>query len=254
MKEALPEIPLQRDGEPAIPVQISKPLAMHAIVKMTEGPVEHITVPVEISGFAGQSPCEQGRNECLIVRPPEFHIVPVFLDGTVVDIPEIQQASEFRIPAATPHAVQHVTTQSGEVAVVAASSLLQHKPCTLNGVPGIQQSAIEVVGNAAVRQYCLHHTAQGRLEEQFCDFLNAAVDPHSQLADVGRSPSQFLSGGDGDHSRSKPQQRAFVGQFRGHFARRKVHVDKPREQFPRQICGLTISGDLSMSCEGNGRK
>ena len=45
---------------------------------------------------------EQGSDDGFVVRPPEFHVMQVFLYRQAAQIPEVEQPAEFFVPATDP--------------------------------------------------------------------------------------------------------------------------------------------------------
>ena len=175
-------------------MQVAIPFPVFRVGKSGAGPVEHVTVPFQETLLSGQSPCQQSGNQGFIVWPPEFHFVPVFLNRLAEYVAKVVQATELQIPASLPHAVQHPTAQLNQPLIIANSSFLQNKPGTFNGVSGIEQSAVEVVGNLTVGLYCFEDAVEIGAVEQGFNFVDAAVDPFVQqrvCAQCGAFPERL---------------------------------------------------------------
>lgn len=58
------------------------------VIQMRKAPIMHLRVHPGVAGLAGEFPCQEGGDDRLAVRPPELHIVPVFLDRLAADVGE----------------------------------------------------------------------------------------------------------------------------------------------------------------------
>jgi hypothetical protein len=117
-------------------------VARFPVGKMLEAPVMHLLVPARVFGVAGQPPRQHGGDERLVVRPPEFHVMPVLGHGPAAQIAEIEQAAELLIPAARPHPVQDGATQLNELVVSALLGFAQDEPGAFQRVPWIQRAPL----------------------------------------------------------------------------------------------------------------
>ncbi len=182
-------------------MQVAEPFPVFRVGESGAGPVEDVTVSFQESLLSGQSPCQQCGDEGLVVWPPELHVVPVFLDRFSEHIAKVEQASELRIPASQPHTVQHPAAQLNQSLIIANSSFLQNKPGTFNGVSGIEQSTVEVVGNLTVGLYGFEDAVEIGAVEQGFNFVDAAVDPFvQQRVCAQRSQAICEDSSERDHS------------------------------------------------------
>ena len=76
---AFPQIALERDGDGPVPVQVPKPLAVLRVGKLGVSPIVNLLMPFCILLISGEQPGEQRGDDRLVVRPPEFHVVPILL-------------------------------------------------------------------------------------------------------------------------------------------------------------------------------
>ena len=93
MKWAFPECAFGRLADGTVAVQIAIPFSMFRVAEMAERPVVHGPVPLGIFRFTGQIKCQKCGNDGFIMRPPEFHIVPVFLHRLIQNVSEIPPRS-----------------------------------------------------------------------------------------------------------------------------------------------------------------
>lgn len=97
-------------------VQPAVPLAVLGVGKVAEGPLVGLLVHEGVFGLSSERVGECGGDDALTVRPPEFHVLPVFLHGLVKDIPVIKEAAMLGIPPALPHAVEDAQAEAGVAA------------------------------------------------------------------------------------------------------------------------------------------
>ena len=81
VEEGLPEAALEGVCPGAVLVQVAEPVAVLHVLEVGEGPVVHHVVADGVAFLSSELVGERHGNERLVVRPPEFHVVPVFLDG-----------------------------------------------------------------------------------------------------------------------------------------------------------------------------
>ena len=80
-------------------------------------PVINLGVPFKITGFTGENICEQGRNDGLILGPPEFHIMPILRNRSATSIDKIKDSTIFIVPPFLPHPIEHLATQPDKISV-----------------------------------------------------------------------------------------------------------------------------------------
>jgi hypothetical protein len=163
-------------------------------------------VPGGVFLVAGELVGEERGDLGLVVRPPEFHLGPVFLDGPAVQVGEVEQAAEFPVPTARPHAIEDAEAEAQQARVAAAVlRLMQDEPGAFEGVTGIEGAAVKVIEHAAVGADDLHERAEVGLEEIAFDHGEGAVDPlragGAPHRDIPEQRANFLRRDDGDHVR-----------------------------------------------------
>ena len=164
----------------------------------------HLPVHLGVLGVAGVDMGEQGRDDRLVVGPPELHEVPVFLDGLALEVREVEQAAVLAVPPALPHPVEHAQRGRGVVLVAGAAGLAQDEPGGLDGVAGIEQAAVEMVGiDLPLGADHLHDGPQLGLHEVAEDLGDGDVGPLREglAADhrVAEAGAHVLGGHEGHH-------------------------------------------------------
>ena len=66
--------------------RLAEPVAVLHVLEMGESPVVHHVVPDGVTFLPGKLVGEGHGDERLVVRPPELHVVPVFLNGLAVHV------------------------------------------------------------------------------------------------------------------------------------------------------------------------
>ena len=196
VEEGLPEAALEGVCPGAVLVQVAEPVAVLHVLEVGEGPVVHHVVADGVAFLSSELVGERHGNERLVVRPPEFHVVPVFLDGLAVHVRKVEQAAVFLVPPARESPVDHVAAHLDEFRIIAAEAgFLQHEPAPLNGMAGIERAFVKVVDDGAVRAHHFHHGLELRLHEQGAEVVDAAVDPSGvEAVLVTQVLAQFLGG------------------------------------------------------------
>src|SRR5690606_4134663 len=120
VERSLPEIPFYGYGQTAVAVEVAVPFAVFRVGKAVIGPLMDLAVPVLVLGVAGHVRGEEGGDDGFIVGPPELHVVPVFLDGAVLQIDEVHETAVFRIPSTSPHPIEDGAAGFDEGAVATA--------------------------------------------------------------------------------------------------------------------------------------
>lgn len=177
VEEGFPEGAFEGVGGGAVAVEVAEPFAVGGVGEVVEGPVAELVVPVEVFFVAGLVVGHEGGDEGFVVRPPEFHVVPVFLDGFLIEVAEVVEAAVFGVPAAVPHPVEHVAADLAEGGVVAVGGFLKDEPCGFDGVAGVELAAVEVVDDGAIWGDGFHDCLEVGFDEEADDVVEAAVDP-----------------------------------------------------------------------------
>ena len=84
VEEGFPEASLEGVGPGTVLIQIAEPVAVLRVLEVGESPVAHHVVADGIAFFPCELVGERHGDERFIMRPPELHVVPVFLDGGFV--------------------------------------------------------------------------------------------------------------------------------------------------------------------------
>src|SRR5687768_8454388 len=111
VEEALPHVAFEGRGGRSVAVEVAEPFAVFRVCEVLEGPCTQLLVPFEVTGLAREPPRHHCCDECLVMRPPEFHFVPVFLHRPVKDIAKVKDPSLLRVPAAPPHPLKHAAAK-----------------------------------------------------------------------------------------------------------------------------------------------
>ena len=125
---------------------------------------------------------------------------------------EIADAAVLTVPAALPHVVEHGETELLQLRVIGATRLTEHEPRGLDGMSGIEESAVEMVVDFAGRADDLHHRAQVMLHEVPGDLVDGLAGPlaeraseHRHVTEVG---AKVLRRHQGHHQRRESLRRA----------------------------------------------
>jgi len=120
VKGTLPEAAFERAGDGTVAMQVAIPFALLRVREVLIRPGVHVVVKLGVSGMAGELPGEEGCDHRLVVRPPELHVVPVFLHGEAADIDKREQAAVCGVPTSGPHPVKDLCAKSREFGIAAA--------------------------------------------------------------------------------------------------------------------------------------
>ena len=140
---------LRRDR--AVAVEIAEPLAVERIREMGVRPVVDHLVPARVFRLARQLPGQQRGDDRLVVRPPEFHVVPVLGAGQSPGVPIIEDpAVLLSQPISRDQSMIVVPrrTSRGSPFRSRASSRMNH-PASI-ACPGTDHAALERVQNSPV--------------------------------------------------------------------------------------------------------
>lgn len=118
-------------------MEIAEPFSVFAIREVLVGPVVDLTVPVRVLFVSGQCIGKQSRDDRFVLRPPEFHIVPILLNGQTVDIDEVPHAAVLTVPTTFPHPIEHLAAGVDQNIVAPQLSFFHDEPRALNRVAGI---------------------------------------------------------------------------------------------------------------------
>ena len=218
-------------------------------------PVVNLPVPRRVLLIPGQLVGQQRRDDRLVLRPPELHVLPVLLHGQAFDVAEVEDAAKLVVPAALPHPVEHRRARLDEFGVTAAVfRLVQDEPRRLDGVPGREHPPVEVVDHLAVRTDRFHDGLVLGLHEVAADLVDRAIDVLVPAC-VAQRLAQDLGGRDGDHQRADALARArrLVGLGRDHPRRGRV----AEEQLEQVAClrgGFFVAGRLRVRGQPNRRE
>lgn len=252
VEEAFPEVALEGGGGGAVAVEVAEPFAVVGIGEVSEAPVVELLVPAGVFGVVGELVGEEGGDECFVVGPPEFHIVPVFLDGFVVDVAEVEQAAELGIPAALPHPVEHLATEPDEAGILAVFSFGHDEPGAFDGVAGVERAGVEVVDDGAIGRDGFHDALEVRFDEVAFNFVEAAIDPGFEARLGSEAGAEFLGGDEGDHAGAHADEGAGIGELGRHFAGGKVPVGEMVKELEGAIGVLGLLGGLGIGGAGDG--
>ena len=202
-------------------------------------PIVHQLVHGGVFFLAGQGQGEQRSDDGLVVRPPEFHIVPILLHRLVVHISKIKQPTVLAVPAPCHHPVQNLATGTDQVWIVAAElGLPQDKPGALDRMAGVECATVKVIDDRAVRRDHLHHALDLRLHEVSADLLDGVVDVPGERV-VAKIQPQLLRGNHLDHRLADGLGRSGVGELRlGQARLREVPLGQAEQFASRLRVGL----------------
>ncbi len=246
MEETLPEVALGGRRAATVAVKVAVPFALFWVREMAVAPIVNLLMPAGVFFVAGQFVGHQRGDDGLVVRPPELHVVPVFLNWFVEQVSEVEQAATFFVPAACPHPVEHVAAESDQTRISAMPAFLHDEPGSFNGVAGVEQPSVAVIHDVAVRCDRFHDDAQVRLHESTANLVEAAVNPRGEVRVVPQVCSQFLSGDEGDHARPHADHRPRVGELRRHQARSEVPAREIVEQLSRPPRRAFVAGGFEV--------
>ena len=197
----------------------------------------NLTVPFGIPGIPCQLECEKRRDDRFVVRPPEFHVVPVFLDGQVLEVAEIKNPAMLPVPTPFPHPVEDGETQLDESGTVSKPALVHDEPGAFDGVAGIEESAIKMVEDLPVRADGLHECPEIRLEEVFFDLFYGVVDPSCASAAINHPVSKVGTDFLGRHNADHMGADSLLGS-----GRLKFWLHHPGGEAVAQVGGETFEG------------
>jgi hypothetical protein len=86
-------------------VQVAIPFAMLKIRKMIKAPSSQLLMPLRIFGVPSERISEKRRDEGFAVWPPKFHILPIFLDRSIIKVTKVEDTSELLVPTSLPHPI-----------------------------------------------------------------------------------------------------------------------------------------------------
>ena len=103
-------------------------------------------MPFRITIFPGHPVGQQGRYDGLTVRPPELHVMPVFLDRITMDINKVEQPAVLLIPSPLLHVIEHPAPERGKFFVSSPPlRLVQDEPRRLDGMSGIHRATVQMI-------------------------------------------------------------------------------------------------------------
>ena len=224
------------------------------VLEVGESPVAHHVVTDGIAFFPCELVGERHGDERFIMRPPELHVVPVFLNGFVVHVRVVQHAAVFLVPAAGECPVDHVAAHLDEFGVIAAmAGFFQHEPSSLRSVAGVQGAFVEVVDDGAVRSHHFHDCLDVRFHEQGAEVVDAAVCPAGIKAVViSQVLAHFLSGVQRNHAGAQAGRGAFPGELGNHLAGGEAVVREDVEPVAGFTGGIPAAGRPGVRCKGDG--
>lgn len=199
-------------------MQIAEPLAVVRIGEVLVAPSVNGVVPGSIVGLASQEVGEECGDDGFIVGPPELHVVPIFLAGSVMEIAKIEQAAELLIPATFPHPVEHLAAEGYPAWFVAEPAFAEDEPCTFDSVTGIEGSSIDMVDDRSIFGDVFEDDLLFGIDEVAFDFFDAAIDPSVPEGIRSEIGAEFLGGDDRHDARSERDHRSFGGVFGEHRA------------------------------------
>src|SRR5690242_19931551 len=154
-------------------MEITKPFTIFLVMKLSVCISVNLLMPFFIFLIPGNDVGQKRGNDGFILRPPEFHVLPVFLNGFIKYITEIQDSAMFLIPTSFPHIIKHFATQFNKVRIVIpVSCFMQNKPRTFYCMSRIQGSPINMINDAAIRSYLLHYATDLVFYKISFDFID----------------------------------------------------------------------------------
>ncbi len=134
MKWSLENIALCRLGNCSIAPQVSEPFAVDWVREMAKAPIVSKGMHAFVLGFTGECPSEQGCNYGFTVRPPKFHVMPVFLYGKIVQVTEVEQPAKFGVPTARPHPVKYFEAYFYVHIFISEGAFMHYEPGAFQGM------------------------------------------------------------------------------------------------------------------------
>ncbi len=196
----------------------------------------------------GEFPCQQGSDDRLTVRPPEFHVVPVFLHRFAVETGKREQAAVRCVPAPRPHPVENPRAERDEPSVPAQPALVHNEPRALDGVPRIQRTPVKMIENGSGRRNNFQQRRVLRLEEIALNFCDEHINPLAARPAAGRHVTgirpQFLRCHHADHQCPDSFHRARCFKLRFHHARFKTAAEVNLPGLQRVVRCPSVTGSL----------
>lgn len=98
MERSFEEVSFRRLCDGAVSVQIAEPFRILGVHQMFESPVIDLFVYIEILFISGKFVSIQRSDNCLALRPPEFHILSIILTRQPLAVTEIDNSAILFIP------------------------------------------------------------------------------------------------------------------------------------------------------------
>src|SRR5690606_2329856 len=128
--------------------------------------------------ITGQKVGHERSNDGLVVRPPKFHVLPIFLNRFVIDVTEIKNTSVLVVPTSFPHKDNNMTSTKDEMRItLSVNCFVEDKPSCFHGMTGVQGTSVDMIDNASIRSDLLHDTTNIFFDEIVFDFVDPAVNP-----------------------------------------------------------------------------
>lgn len=175
MEWTFPMVAFQINGNRTITMKIPEPLAKFMVSEVRVRPIVHELISSRMPCIASEIIGQKCSDDCLIVRPPEFHVVAVLLWWLSIEIAEGVQAAKLLVPPTLPHQINDLNAKINERLIAAMAPFFEDEPPCFDGMARIQETPIEVIHNLAVMRNRLHDGTEFGLEEIAADLLDAPI-------------------------------------------------------------------------------
>lgn len=167
-------------------MQVTEPFTMFGVGEMLVRPIMNHCVPGGILGIARELIRQQRRDDGFVLRPPEFHVVPILLAGQSIDIHKRKHATMHAIPSTQQHPIEHLTSGLNQGLIATKLSFQHDEPSALDGVPGIQASAVEVIEALSIDADRFHDAFDVVVDVVATNDVDAAIDPVGRIGQIDR--------------------------------------------------------------------
>jgi len=145
VKRPLPEASLGQMGRLTVSPQPAIPFAISFIDKPAPRPIVNFLVPLSIEILTRQLPCHERGDFCLIMRPPEFHVVPILGAGLSAKVAKIEKPAAQLIPTKPPAPAKHCHPKVDQPGILPILAFRHHEPGRFNGMPWVDRPAFRMI-------------------------------------------------------------------------------------------------------------
>ena len=139
---------------------------------MFESPVIDLFVYIEILFISGKFVSIQRSDNCLALRPPEFHILSIILTRQPLAVTEIDNSAILFIPTPFELPVKNSEAKFLEVFIAQSFVCLHQEPGGFDSVPRVNDASLASVNQTSIRSCALQNALILRMHKIVFDFVN----------------------------------------------------------------------------------